>query len=178
MLNQYGLFNQRWASGELTTLGVAEVKPLLERLLSKAEVFDAVFCKPYVRSSANGFKIFLADTWSYLLIISKFVNELRLMEKNGSFRLGWMNNHTSPFLLCYSISLFAHQVFVWFFVEWPLPMNFAMTTATLASVEGEFFLLVLCLVSFVVYFRHHIAVRLEFIILVKTYIIWENDICF
>jgi phosphohistidine phosphatase len=33
---------------------------------------------------------------------------------------------------------FAHQ-FVDFLVDEPLPMNFAMTTATLTSVEGEFF---------------------------------------
>jgi phosphohistidine phosphatase len=119
---------------ELTTLGVAEVKTTARAFASKAEVFDAVFVSPYVRAQQTA-KIFLAD-----LELSVDIQSCPLIMPYGKEMevSAWLDEQPYESILLVTHQPFAHQ-FVDFLVDEPLPMNFAMTTATLASVEGEFF---------------------------------------
>ena len=119
---------------ELTALGVAEVKTTARALIAKAEVFDAVFVSPYVRAQQTA-KIFLAD-----LALSVDVKDCPLITPYGKETevASWLDELPYDSILLVTHQPFAHQ-FVDFLVDEPLPVSFAMTTATLASVEGEFF---------------------------------------
>ncbi|MCW4631732.1 MULTISPECIES: hypothetical protein [Marinomonas] len=50
----------------------------------------------------------------------------------------WLNDLPYESILLVTHQPFSHQ-FVDYLVDQPLPINFAMTTGTLASVEGELF---------------------------------------
>ena len=64
----------------------------------------------------------------------------------------WLNDQPYESILLVTHQPFSHQ-FVDYLVDQPLPINFAMTTGALASVEGEFLLGPVA--NFVGVFRHH-----------------------
>jgi phosphohistidine phosphatase len=119
---------------ELTELGVAEVKTAARAFRNKSEMFDVVFVSPYVRAQQTA-KVFLAD-----LDVSVEVENCPLITPEGQSMdvATWLNDLPYESILLVTHQPFAHQ-FVDFLVDEPLPVSFSMTTATLASVEGEFF---------------------------------------
>lgn len=119
---------------ELTELGVAEVKTAARDFRNKGEKFDVVFASPYVRAQQTA-KIFLAD-----LDVSVEINDCPLITPDGQSVsvADWLNEQPYESILLVTHQPFAHD-FVDFLVDEPLPVSFAMTTATLASIEGEFF---------------------------------------
>lgn len=124
---------------ELTELGVAEVKMAARTLKAKSEVFDVVYVSPYVRAQQTA-KILLADLdVSAEVITCPFITP---DGKNMDVAL-WLNEQPYDSVLLVTHQPFAHQ-FVDFLVDEPLPVSFAMTTATLAAVEGELFAAACC----------------------------------
>jgi phosphohistidine phosphatase len=119
---------------ELTELGVAEVKAAARAFRTKGEVIDKVFVSPYVRAQQTA-KIFLAD-----LDVSIGMEACPLITPDGSAVdvAIWLNEQPYESILLVTHQPFAHQ-FVDYLVDEPLPVSFAMTTATLASVKGELF---------------------------------------
>lgn len=119
---------------ELTELGVAEVKTVARAYRNKSEMFDVVFVSPYIRAQQTA-KVFLAD-----LDVSVEVKDCPLITPEGQSMdvANWLNDQPYDSILLVTHQPFAHQ-FIDFLVDEPLPVSFAMTTATLASVKGEFF---------------------------------------
>ena len=119
---------------ELTELGVAEVKTAARAFRSKGEIFDVVFVSPYIRAQQTA-KTFLAD-----LDVSIEVKDCPLITPDGREMdvALWLSEQPYKSILLVTHQPFAHQ-FVDFLVDEPLPVSFAMTTATLAAVEGELF---------------------------------------
>ncbi|NLQ16266.1 phosphohistidine phosphatase SixA [Marinomonas sp. M1K-6] len=118
---------------ELTELGVAEVKVVAQAFKAKSERFDVVMVSPYIRAQQTA-KVFLAD-----LDVSVEVKECSLITPNGrEMEVAlWLSEQPYESILLVTHQPFAHQ-FIDFLVDEPLPVNFAMTTATLAAVEGDF----------------------------------------
>lgn len=118
---------------ELTELGVAEVKTAARAFRNKGEQFDVVFVSPYIRAQQTA-KVFLAD-----LDVSVEVKDSSLITPDGREMdvANWLNDQPYESILLVTHQPFAHQ-FVDFLVDEPLPVSFAMTTATIAAVEGEF----------------------------------------
>ncbi|WP_421852491.1 phosphohistidine phosphatase SixA [Marinomonas sp.] len=119
---------------ELTELGVAEVKTTARAFRNKGEVFDVVFVSPYIRAQQTA-KTFLAD-----LDVSVEVKDCPLITPDGREMdvALWLNEQSYDSVLLVTHQPFAHQL-VDFLVDEPLPVSFAMTTATIAAVEGELF---------------------------------------
>lgn len=119
---------------ELTELGVAEVKTVARAFRAKGEGLDAVFVSPYTRAQQTA-KIFLAD-----LDVSVTVENSALITPYGREMdvANWLSDQPYESILLVTHQPFAHQL-VDFLVDEPLPVSFAMTTATIAAVEGEFF---------------------------------------
>ncbi|RBP84614.1 phosphohistidine phosphatase SixA [Marinomonas rhizomae] len=119
---------------ELTELGVAEVKTVARAFRAKGERLDAVFVSPYTRAQQTA-KIFLAD-----LDVSVTVENSALITPYGREMdvANWLSDQPYESILLVTHQPFAHQL-VDFLVDEPLPVSFAMTTATIAAVEGEFF---------------------------------------
>ncbi|WP_417527024.1 phosphohistidine phosphatase SixA [Marinomonas shanghaiensis] len=126
-------------SRELTELGVAEVKTVAQAFREKGERFDAVFVSPYVRAQQTA-KVFLAALDGVVEIKS-----CPLITPDGRKidTAQWLNDQPYRSILLVTHQPFAHQ-FVDYLVDQPLPMNFAMTTGALASIEGEFFAAACC----------------------------------
>ncbi|NVK74211.1 phosphohistidine phosphatase SixA [Marinomonas sp. CT5] len=119
---------------ELTELGAAEVKVAARSFLAKEEMFDAVFVSPYIRAQQTA-KIFLAE----LDISVKAMDSLLITPAGRASDVSsWLEMQPYQSILLVTHQPFAHQL-IDFLVDEPLPVSFAMTTATLASVEGDFF---------------------------------------
>jgi len=119
---------------ELTALGAAEVKVTAQAFLDKGEVFDAVFVSPYIRAQQTA-KIFLAN---FEILIDRKDCPLITPYGKEAEVAAWLDQQPYESILLVTHQPFAHQ-FVDFLVDEPLPVSFAMTTATLAALEGEFF---------------------------------------
>ncbi|WP_245931921.1 phosphohistidine phosphatase SixA [Marinomonas aquiplantarum] len=117
---------------ELTDLGVAEVKSAAQSFMAKSEVFDRVFVSPYVRAQQTA-KIFLAQ-----LDVSVSFDTTAKITPSGQLSdvVDWLQQQDGE-----SILLVTHQPFAQQLVEYlsdePLPLQFAMTTATMAALEGD-----------------------------------------
>ncbi|WP_409419531.1 phosphohistidine phosphatase SixA [Marinomonas sp. RS-M-Aa-14] len=121
-------------SRELTELGVAEVKMAAQAFRERGEAIDVVFVSPYVRAQQTA-KTFLAS-----LDTSVEMKDCPFITPNGQ-KIDvalWLNDLPYESILLVTHQPFSHQ-FVDYLVDQPLPINFAMTTGTLASVEGELF---------------------------------------
>ena len=118
---------------ELTELGVAEVKAAAQLFRAKGERFDVAFVSPYIRAQQTA-KIFLSS-----LDVLVDVKDSPLITPDGHIMevANWLNEQPYESILLVTHQPFAHQ-FVDYLVNEPLPVGFAMTTASLASVEGEF----------------------------------------
>ncbi|MGO2355200.1 MAG: phosphohistidine phosphatase SixA [Marinomonas foliarum] len=119
---------------ELTELGVAEVKMAALAFKSRAETLDVVLVSPYVRAQQTA-KVFLSS-----LDVSVEQQNCPLITPDGRCMdvALWLNEQPYESILLVTHQPFAHQ-FVDFLVDEPFPVSFAMTTAALASVEGELF---------------------------------------
>lgn len=119
---------------ELTELGVAEVKTAAKLFKRQFETLDAVFVSPFVRAQQTA-KTFLAE-----LDVSVVVETCSLItpEGNKAEVAVWLEKQPYEAVLLVTHQPFAHQ-FVDYLVDEPLPLNFAMTTASIAALEGEFF---------------------------------------
>jgi phosphohistidine phosphatase len=128
----YGLGQDEFR--KLTELGVAEVKATARAFLAKNEVPDVVLVSPYVRAQQTATH-FLSVLEAGLEIqnsplITPYGKEVEVTE--------WLDQLPYESILLITHQPFAYQL-VDFLVDEPLPANFAMATATLAAVEGEFF---------------------------------------
>lgn len=131
---------------ELTELGRNEVASTAENFRLKNERFDVVFVSPYVRAQQT-VKAFLAN-----LDVSVEVKNCPLITPNGRNTdvALWLSKQPYDSILLVTHQPFAHQ-FIDYMIDEPLPTNFSMTTATLASIEGEVFAGACC------QFRWHIS---------------------
>lgn len=119
---------------ELTDVGRKEVASTAEQFRLKNESFDVVFVSPYVRAQQT-VKTFLAN-----LDVSVEVKNCPLITPDGRSEdvAFWLNQQPYDSILLVTHQPFAYQ-FIDYMVDEPLPVGFAMTTATMVSVEGEFF---------------------------------------
>ncbi|ETX11550.1 phosphohistidine phosphatase [Marinomonas ushuaiensis DSM 15871] len=119
---------------ELTKLGEKEVISTAESFLLKNETFDVVFVSPYVRAQQT------VNTFLTNLNASVEVKDCPLITPDGcnSDVALWLSEQPYDSILLVTHQPFAHQ-FIDYMIDEPLPINFAMTTATLASIEGEVF---------------------------------------
>ncbi|WP_236037137.1 phosphohistidine phosphatase SixA [Marinomonas vulgaris] len=119
---------------ELTELGVAEVKTAAKQFKSRSETLGAVFVSPFVRAQQTA-KIFLAE-----LDTSVVVETCPLItpEANKIEVATWLEKQPYESVLLVTHQPFAHH-FVDYLAQDPLPLSFAMTTASIAAIEGEFF---------------------------------------
>lgn len=124
---------------ELTKLGIVEVKAAAAAFREKNLSFDKVFVSPYVRAQQTA-KVFLAG-----LDAASSFEDLSLITPDGQPMAvaAWLNDQPYHSILLVTHQPFAHQ-FVDYLVDEPLPINFAMTTATLVAVEGELFAAACC----------------------------------
>jgi len=131
---------------ELTELGKKEVTYTADKFLLRDEAFDVVFVSPYVRAQQT-VKVFLET-----LDVSVEVKDCPLITPDGrdSDVALWLNTQPYDSILLVTHQPFAHQ-FIDYMIDEPLPISFAMTTATLASIEGEVFAGACC------QFRWHIS---------------------
>ncbi|MCB5161843.1 phosphohistidine phosphatase SixA [Marinomonas algarum] len=125
---------QRDQDRELTELGVVEVKATAKAFKKKAETLDAVFVSPYLRAQQTA-KVFLAE-----LDASVHVETCPLVTPEGQSKdvAQWLDSQPFESILVVTHQPFAHS-FVDYLADQPLPIHFAMTTATMASLEGSFF---------------------------------------
>ncbi|WP_144011232.1 phosphohistidine phosphatase SixA [Marinomonas posidonica] len=119
---------------ELTELGVAEVKSAAQAFMARSEIFDRVFVSPFIRAQQTA-KIFLAQLDMNL----SFETATTITPSGQPADVAdWLQQQDGE-----SILLVTHQPFAQQLVEYlsdePLPFQFAMTTATMAALEGDFF---------------------------------------
>ena len=124
---------------ELTDLGVVEVKAAANAFREKNLSFDKVFVSPYVRAQQTA-KVFLAGLDAFL----GFEDSSLITPDGHPMEVAaWLDDQPYHSILLVTHQPFAHQ-FVDYLVDEPLPINFAMTTATLVAVEGELFASACC----------------------------------
>ncbi|MBJ7539470.1 phosphohistidine phosphatase SixA [Marinomonas transparens] len=123
----------------LTDFGFDEVKSTAQVFQAKGEMFDAVFVSPYLRAQQTA-QCFLEALGS---LIKAETCPLITPSGKGEEVALWLNSQPYQSILIVTHQPFAHQ-FVDLLVDEPLPANFAMTTATLAAVQGELFATACC----------------------------------
>ncbi|SBT18899.1 Phosphohistidine phosphatase SixA [Marinomonas gallaica] len=127
------------AQRALTKQGIEEVRSTAKQFSVLGEKLDAVFVSPYLRAQQTANE-FLRVSGSQAT--PETLDSITPSGKELDVAL-WL--HDLPYE---SILLVTHQPFAFELVEMladaPLPYNFQMTTATMASLEGELFATACC----------------------------------
>ncbi|MCO4784715.1 MAG: phosphohistidine phosphatase SixA [Marinomonas atlantica] len=127
------------AQRELTKQGIEEVRSTAKQFLALGDKLDAVFVSPFLRAqqTANEF-LRISGSQS----TPETLDSITPNGKELDIAL-WLNDLPNE-----SILIVTHQPFAFQLVEMladaPLPYSFQMTTATMASLEGELFATACC----------------------------------
>lgn len=123
----------------LTSQGYEEVRSTAEQFAQRDEDFDAIFVSPYVRAqqTANEFVKVLGSK-----SVPQTLDTITPSGKELDVAL-WLNDQSYDSILLVTHQPFAYQL-VDLLSDAPLPVNFQMTTATIAALEGDLFATACC----------------------------------
>lgn len=125
---------------KLTPEGVAEVIETARLFKSKGERLDAVFVSPFIRAQQTA-QHFLTE-FAQSGLEGQNCSLITPSGKELDVAL-WLNDLEYDAILLVTHQPFAHQL-VELLADEPLPASFAMTTASLAALEGELFATACC----------------------------------
>lgn len=117
---------------QLTEFGIAQVKKIAQEFKAKGEGLDAIFVSPYVRAQQTS-AIFIEEFGD----VAKRENSSLIRPYGQCMDVSsWLYEQPYDAILLVTHQPFAYDL-IDFLSDAPLPMNFSMSTATLAALEGD-----------------------------------------